>query len=166
MFIPPASTGKMFIAHETWLPAANYALARNATFSTNLDTKRRVYLERHGCPWKSTVKVTFHFFYKQKLVMAFQRRWCAKLMYENFLKIRLILEMKFDLEIEIFMDKVVCGNSFTIFYVFSGSNYRRKPSKNLAYIKKNLTLNWRFSRSRVSVGIFLLFFSYSARETT
>ena len=38
----------MFIPHETWLPAANYALARNATFSTNLDTKRRVYLERHG----------------------------------------------------------------------------------------------------------------------
>ena len=48
MFILPASTGKMFIPHETWLPAANYALARNATFSTNLDTKRRVYLERHG----------------------------------------------------------------------------------------------------------------------
>ena len=40
--------GKLFIPHETWLPAANYALARNATFSTNLDTKRRVYLERHG----------------------------------------------------------------------------------------------------------------------
>ena len=38
----------MFIPHETWLPAANYALARNATFSTNLDTKRRVYLVRHG----------------------------------------------------------------------------------------------------------------------
>ena len=48
MFIPPARTGKMFIPHKTWLPAANYALARNATFSTNLDTKRRVYLERHG----------------------------------------------------------------------------------------------------------------------
>ena len=48
MFIPPASTGKMFIPPETWMPAANYALARNATFSTNLDTKRRVYLERHG----------------------------------------------------------------------------------------------------------------------
>ena len=48
MFIPPASTGKMFIPHETWLPTANYALARNATFSTNLDTKHRVYLERHG----------------------------------------------------------------------------------------------------------------------
>ena len=48
MFIPPASTGKMFILHETWLPAANYALARNATFSTNLDAKRRVYLELHG----------------------------------------------------------------------------------------------------------------------
>ena len=30
------------------LPAANYALARNATFSTNLDTKSRVYLKRHG----------------------------------------------------------------------------------------------------------------------
>ena len=42
VFIPPASTSKMFI-----LPAANYALARNATFSTNLDTKRLVYLERH-----------------------------------------------------------------------------------------------------------------------
>ena len=40
--------GKMFIPYETWLPAANYALARNATFSTNLDTKRRVYLKRHG----------------------------------------------------------------------------------------------------------------------
>ena len=38
----------MFILPEAWLPAANYALARNATFSTNLDTKRRVYLERHG----------------------------------------------------------------------------------------------------------------------
>ena len=48
MFIPPASTGKMFIPPETWLPAANYALARNATFSINLDTKRRVHLERHG----------------------------------------------------------------------------------------------------------------------
>ena len=48
MFIPPASTGKMFIPPETWLPAANYALARNAIFSTNLDTKRRVHLERHG----------------------------------------------------------------------------------------------------------------------
>ena len=48
MFIPPASKSKMFIPLETWLPAANYAFARNATFSTNLDTKRRVYLERHG----------------------------------------------------------------------------------------------------------------------
>ena len=28
--------------------AANYALARNATFPTNLDTKRRVYIEGHG----------------------------------------------------------------------------------------------------------------------
>ena len=33
---------------ETWLPATNYVLARNATFSTNLDIKRRVHLERHG----------------------------------------------------------------------------------------------------------------------
>ena len=33
---------------ETCLPAVNYALARNATFSTNLDTKRRVHLERYG----------------------------------------------------------------------------------------------------------------------
>ena len=38
----------MFIPHETWVPAANYALARNATFSTTLDTKRHVHLERHG----------------------------------------------------------------------------------------------------------------------
>ena len=38
----------MFIPPNTWVPAANYALARNETFSTNLDTKRRVYLERHG----------------------------------------------------------------------------------------------------------------------
>ena len=48
IFIPPASTGKIFIPPEIWLPAANYALVRNATFSTNLDTKRRVLLERHG----------------------------------------------------------------------------------------------------------------------
>ena len=48
MLIPPASTDKMFISPDTWLPTANYALARNATFSINLDTKRRVYLERHG----------------------------------------------------------------------------------------------------------------------
>ena len=48
MFIPPASTVKMLIPPDTWLPAAYYALAHNATFPTNLDTKRRVYLERHG----------------------------------------------------------------------------------------------------------------------
>ena len=48
MFIPPASKGKMFIPPETWLPAANYALAGNANFTTNLDTKRRVHLERYG----------------------------------------------------------------------------------------------------------------------
>ena len=48
MFIPPASTGKMFIPPDTWLSAANYAIARNATFSINLDTKSRVYLERNG----------------------------------------------------------------------------------------------------------------------
>ena len=33
-----SKSGEMFIPPETWLPAANYALARNATFSTNLDT--------------------------------------------------------------------------------------------------------------------------------
>ena len=38
----------MFIPRGTWLPATNFALACNAIFSTNLDTKRRVYLERHG----------------------------------------------------------------------------------------------------------------------
>ena len=37
-------SGEMLIPPETWLPAANYALAHNATFSTNLGTKRRVYL--------------------------------------------------------------------------------------------------------------------------
>ena len=48
MFIPPASTGKIFILPDTWLPTAHYALAFNATFSTNLDIKRRAYLEWHG----------------------------------------------------------------------------------------------------------------------
>ena len=33
---------------------------------------------RYPWPWKSTVKVTFHFLHKQKLEMAFQRHWCAK----------------------------------------------------------------------------------------
>ena len=41
-------SGEMFMPPDTWLSAANYALVRNETFSTNLDTKRRVYLERHG----------------------------------------------------------------------------------------------------------------------
>ena len=41
-------SGKMFIPPDTSLSVANYALARNANFSTNLDTKRRLYLERHG----------------------------------------------------------------------------------------------------------------------
>ena len=58
--------------------------------------------------------------------------------YENLLKTRLILEMKFDLEIEIFKVKGVCGNFFTIFYVFSASNYTRKPSKNLAYTRDKI----------------------------
>ena len=48
MFIPPASTSKMLILPDTWLLVVNYALARNITFSINLNTKRRVYLERHG----------------------------------------------------------------------------------------------------------------------
>ena len=53
--------------------------------------------------------------------------------------------MKFDLEIKIFMVKGICGNFqlffnyfLTIFYVFSGSNYIRKPSKNLAYIRNEI----------------------------
>ena len=48
MFIPTASMGEMSIPPDTRLPAANYALARNTTFSTNWNTKRRVYLERDG----------------------------------------------------------------------------------------------------------------------
>ena len=32
----------------TYRPTLDYPLARNATFSTNLNTKSRVYLERHG----------------------------------------------------------------------------------------------------------------------
>ena len=48
MFITPASMGKMFIPSYILLPAANYVLARITTFFTNLDTKRGVYLERHG----------------------------------------------------------------------------------------------------------------------
>ena len=58
--------------------------------------------------------------------------------FENLFKTRLILEMKFDLEIEIFKVKGVCGSFFTIFYVFSGSNYIRKPSNNLSYIRNKI----------------------------
>ena len=43
--------------------------------------------------------------------------------YENLFKTQLILEMKFDLEIEIFKVKGVCGNFLTIFYSFRASNY-------------------------------------------
>ena len=48
MSIAPDAGGEMFIPPDTWLPADNYALKRNATFSTNLVTNRRLYLERHG----------------------------------------------------------------------------------------------------------------------
>ena len=46
MFIPPASKGDN--VHTARFNGQNVHIARNATFSTNLDTKRRVYLERHG----------------------------------------------------------------------------------------------------------------------
>ena len=75
--------------------------------------------------------------HKRKLEMPFQRHWCAK-NGKNLLITRLILEMKFDLETEIFKVKGVCGNFFTIFYVFSASKYIRKPSKNLAYIRNKI----------------------------
>ena len=39
--------------------------------------------------------------------------------YENLLKTRLILEIKFDLEWTIFKVKGVCGNFDTIFFIFS-----------------------------------------------
>ena len=47
-----------------------------------------------------------------------------------------MLEMKLDLEIEIFKVKGVCGNFFTIFYVFSASNYIRIPSRKLGLYYK------------------------------
>ena len=64
-----------------------------------------------------------------------------KLRTKTFSKTRPTLEMKFDFGIEIFKVKGVCGNFLTIFYVFSASNYRWKPSKNLAYIR-NKILPW------------------------
>ena len=33
---------------------------------------------RYPWPWKSAVKVTFHFSHKRKLMIAFQRHWCAQ----------------------------------------------------------------------------------------
>ena len=60
-------------------------------------------------------------------------------MYENLLKTRLLLEMKFDLEVEIFKVKGVYRNFLSIFFIFSASNSIRKPYKNLTYIRnKNL----------------------------
>ena len=84
--------------------------------------------------------------------------------YENLLKTRLILELKFDPEIEIFKVKGVCGNFFTIFYVFSASSYIRKPSKNLAYIR-NKIWPWidDFQGRRCLRGFFFtIFFIFSA----
>ena len=39
--------------------------------------------------------------------------------YQNLLKTWLILEIKFDLELAILKVKGVCGNFFTIFFIFS-----------------------------------------------
>ena len=158
---------------------------------------------RYNWPWKSTVKVTFHFLHKRKLEMTFQCHWCAKngknsekksskhlwpwkclfrgeilvsstnavrfnlisegyinycginaqhdlrsttwtrnfflfftysghqTTYENLLKTRLILEMESDLKIEIFKVKGVCGNFFTILFIFSAWNYIEIPSQTL-----------------------------------
>ena len=63
--------------------------------------------------------------------MAFQRHWCAK----NGKKGEKNPQSIFDLEIESFKVKGVCGN---VFNVFSASNYIRKPSKNLAYIRNKI----------------------------
>ena len=45
---------------------------------------------------------------------------------------------QFDLEIEIFNVKAAAGICLQFFYVFSALNYIRKPSKNLAYIRKKI----------------------------
>ena len=62
---------------------------------------------RYPWPWKSPVKVTFHFLHKRKLEMAFQRHWCAK----NGKNSAKNPHSIFDLEIKIFKVKGVCGNS-------------------------------------------------------
>ena len=62
---------------------------------------------RYSWPWKSVVKVTLNFF-------MFYTYSAHQTTYKNLLKTRLILEMKFDLEIEIFKIKGVCGNVFHI----------------------------------------------------
>ena len=69
----------------------------------------------------------------------------------------------FDLEIEIFKVMGVCGNFFTNFYIFSASNYIRKPSKNLAYIRNKI---WPWISDFLGQGclreFFTIFFIFSA----
>ena len=77
--------------------------------------------------------------------------------YENLLKTRIIIEMKFDLEIEIFKFKGVCGIFFTIFYVLSASNYIRKPSKNWAYSRNKI---WPWIGNFQGQGCLREFFYY------
>ena len=80
--------------------------------------------------------------------------------YENLLKTRLILEIKFDLEIEIFKVKGAYGNFFTIFYAFSASNYVRKPSQNSAYTRNEI---WPWNRDFQGQECLCLNFFYIRR---
>ena len=85
-------------------------------------------------PWKSTVKVTFHIWKSESW------RWLSSVI--DALKMEKTVKKNpqsiFDLEIYILKVKGVCGNFSTTFYVFSASNYIRKPSKNLAYIRNKI----------------------------
>ena len=91
---------------------------KNTEKTTEVSLTLKIYSQGH-----------IKFLHKRKLDMPFQRHWCVKLMYENLLKTRLILEMKFDLELAIFKVKGVCENVFTIFFIFNAWNYIEIPSQ-------------------------------------
>ena len=123
-----------------------------ATFHILLKRKLEMALQRHWCAkngkkvkkLKASLTMKYRFLRSRVLVgifLLFFTYSTHQTTYENLLKTWLILEIKFDLETVIFKVKGVCGNFFTIFFIFSAWNYIEVPFQTFMTNETNF-LHW------------------------
>ena len=127
-----------------------------------MDWMREKYFKkslRYPWPWKSTVKVTFHYL---NYIFMFFTYLAHQTTYENLLKTWLISEIKFVLELTIFKVKGVCGNLLTIFFIFSTWNYIQIPFQtfmtnetNFLHCTLRCLRGWSIYRPAVRSGLYL-----------